>query len=259
MMRFHWRGLRRSVLAMMVVGACAPADPPTVTPGPANSPPVPDGSVPQSIVVTMAPPPNPQVPLAAIEPLAIDSVAPYRDAGELFAIDVPAGWVEDRRTATLTGDGRLGTVFQAPRNNGLLSVTQFDNGREPQSLGATANQLMRLTGIIDEPDFLEIRRQSVIDRQGEAMTVEVSYTRRNGMPMRGLMLFQIDFTTFSMVNLAVEKGSWNENEGVIRDILASYVVPRPGKLETPPAGQSDAGRPATAQPTTAQPTNPSGS
>lgn len=229
------------VLSAVCVGlaACVAADPPTITPAPPAPTPGPEGSG-RSIVVTVPAPPNGQ-PLAEIVPLTIEATTPYTDTANLFALDVPAGWTEDRKTDELSGDARLGTVFVAPQSNGLLSITQFDNGRRPQSLGATVNQVMRMTGVVDEADFQEIKRQNVIDRQGTAMTVEITYSRRNGIPMHGLILFQIDDTTFSMVNLAVERGSWVENEGVIRDILDSYSVPRTGKLLPPGAPATGGG------------------
>lgn len=227
-------------LATICLGlaACVPTDPPTITPAPPAPTPGPEGSG-RSVVVTMPAPP--QAPLAEIVPLTIDATAPYTDTEGLFALSVPAGWTEDRKTDELSGDARLGTVFVAPQSNGLLSITQFDNGRRPQSLGATVNQVMRMTGVVDEADFLEVRRQNVLDRPGTAMTVEITYTRRNGIPMHGLIRFQIDDTTFSMVNLAVERGSWIANEGVIRDVLGSYSVPVPGPRARPGAPAAPVG------------------
>lgn len=214
-------------LALLALGlalaGCAPADPPTVTPPPPGSlPGVPAGGTPGNTVIemTMAPP----APVTA-EAILIGSVQPYRDAEGGFAIDTPEAWTESRQTAELSGDTRLGTVFTSDNRSGLLSITQFDNGRTPTSLGATANQVMDLTGFRNQPGFEELNRTNVGGQEGRAMLVEASYLRNNGVPMRGLILFQIDGTTFSMVNLAVESGSWVENEGAIRRILSSYRGP----------------------------------
>jgi hypothetical protein len=57
------------------------------------------------------------------------------------------------------------------------------------------------------------------------MRLEIEYTRASGTPMHSLVLFQIDGTTFSMVHAGVERTSWTENEGSLRDILESYQVP----------------------------------
>ncbi len=216
--------IRTLVMAAgLALAACAPTDPPTITP-PAPSQPLgapSPGMVPgdtRGFTITMPPP--------AAGPVSIDKVVPYLDAEGKFSLDVPDGWTESRHTAELTGDAKLGTVFVSPNKNGILSITHFDNGKVPESLGGTANGVMKLTGITDEPDFKELSRTAVIDRPGGAMISEVSYTRRNsGIPMHALLLFQLDGTTFSLVNLAVEQGSWAENEGMLRDILATYHVP----------------------------------
>jgi len=210
--------------AGLVAAACAPQDPPTITPPPAGSSPQGTGApgASRSFEITLPPPRA----VGTIEPVTIgDELIAYQDAGGKFSLTVPAGWAESRKTAELTGDAKLGTVFAAPNRNGLLSVTQFDNGRVPEALGATANGVMKLTGLSGEPDFTELDRQNVNGREGKAMLVEVTYSRSIGVPMHGLLLFQIDGTTFSMVNLAVEQGSWNENESRIREVLASYRGP----------------------------------
>jgi hypothetical protein len=95
----------------------------------------------------------------------------------------------------------------------------------PQSLGATANSIVDMTGWRDQPGYQEIARETSVERPGEAMRLEVEYSRGSGMPMHSLVLFQIDGTTFSMVNMSVERSSWQDNEGSIRDVLESYAVP----------------------------------
>jgi len=212
----------------LALAACAPSDPPTITPPPATLPALapgagtgPEGS--QSIVVTMPPP---QVPSGSAEPVVIDAVTAYQDAAGKFSLDVPVAWTESRKTAELTGDAKLGTVFSSPNKNGILSITHFDNGKVPESLGGTANGVMKLTRITEEPGFQELNRAAVLDRPGQAMVSEVTYTRRSsGIPMHGLLLFQIDGTNFTMLHIAVEQSSWVENESQIRDIVASYRGP----------------------------------
>jgi hypothetical protein len=220
----------------LLLTACRPADPPTITPSAAGPTPGSPGAVVvpgDERVVTLTMAPGATRPPDAIEPVMIEAVTAYQDAEGQFSLEVPEGWTETRKTDALTGDAKLGTVFVAPNGNGLLSITHFDNGKVPASLGGTANGVMKLTGITDEPDFLEIGRSAVADRPETAMISEITYTRRNsGVPMHALLLFQIDGTTFSLMNVAVEQKSWNENEGIIRDIVASYQVPA-GAAGTP--------------------------
>lgn len=221
----------------LMLAACTQADPPTITPSTAG--PTPGG--PGAIVVpdeagqvTMTLAPGSTRRPDEIEPVMIEAVTDYQDAEGKFSLDVPEGWTETRKTAELTGDAKLGTVFVAPNGNGILSVTHFDNGKVPTSLGGTANGVMKLTGITDEPDFREIGRAALADRPGTAMLSEITYTRRNsGVPMHALLLFQIDGTTFSLMNVAVEQKSWNENEGRMRDIIESYRVPAGGAAVVP--------------------------
>jgi hypothetical protein len=220
-----WR--RRAATTTALLGttlltwACTSA-PPTVTPA------LPVGAQGQSIELPMNPPPGAtralSVPAAAI-PVQIDQLVPYRDPDGAFSMQVPAGWAEVRQPPSGAGDVALGTVFQPPDGSALLTVTHFDNGRVPESLGATANGVMRTAGWMDQPGFRELAREDVLEREGSAMRSEIVYERGNGVSMHSLVLFQIDGTTFSMVHLGVEAGSWNENQGVIRDILASYRVP----------------------------------
>lgn len=230
-----WIGV---VLVGLLLTACRPADPPTITPSAAGPTPGSPGAVvvpADNGQVTMTLAPGSTRSPDEIEPVMIESVTAYQDAEGKFGLDVPEGWTETRKTAELTGDAKLGTVFVAPNGNGILSITHFDNGKVPTSLGGTANGVMKLTGITDEPDFREVGRSAVADRPETAMISEVTYTRRNsGIPMHALLLFQIDGTTFSLMNVAVEQKSWNENEGRVRDIVASYRVPG-GAAGTPTA------------------------
>jgi hypothetical protein len=211
-----------------MLSACSPADPPTITaPPPGSAEAGVDVQMPgptRVFEITMPPPAT--ADLSQIEPVDIHDRTVYRDADGAFSVEVPIGWGE-RRQDIVDGavDVKLGTVFLGPDGNGLVSVTQFDNGTRPQSLGITTNQVLKMTGWLDQPDYREVRRESVIDRQDEALRLEVSYLRANGIPMRSLVLFQIDGTTFSMVNIALEQGSWLANEGELRDLLGSYRVP----------------------------------
>jgi hypothetical protein len=204
--------------------ACT-STPPTITPVPEGA----TGEGATSIEIPIDPPPGATAPVMQREasPITIGELAPYRDAGGAFSMDLPLGWPEQRQQTTST-DVKLGTLFQAPEYNGLISITQFDSGQVPASVGATANQVLEMTGVMDQPGYVELGRETVIEREGEAMRVEVAYSRSDGVDMHSLVLFQIDGTTFSMVHVGVENGSWAENEGRIRDILATYRVPAAG-------------------------------
>jgi len=246
----HWTW---ATAASIVVGwallGCAPADPPTITaPPPGQAPAIPvNPGAGGGVEITLAPPGVPPAP-STIEPVTIGALVAYQDAGGKFGMDVPDGWAEARQTEKLSGDAKLGTVFGSPNGSGLVSVTQFDNGQVPEALGMTANQVMKLTGVTNQPNYMEIGRHNVLQRPGEAMTVEMTYTGSTGIPMRSLMLFQIDGTTFSMVNAAVEAQSWNENEGMIRDILASYKGPTGAGVRQVPGAPQTPGAPAGATP-----------
>ena len=210
----------------LCVAACSPQDPPTITP----APPTPVGGQAlapgQSFEITLPPPAPAKV---EVPPLRVEARDLYVDAERKFSVEVPLGWTEKRQTIVEgANDVRLGTVFTPAEGNGLLSITQFDNGKRPASLGVTTNQVLKMTGWTDLPDFLEIRRENVIQREGDALRLDVTYSRDNGVAMHSLVLFQIDGTTFSMVNLGVERGSFQANEGVMRDILDSYRVPGVG-------------------------------
>ena len=213
-------------LAGLVVVGCVPGDPPTVTPAPQPSPVATGASV---IEITVGPPVVPGGPMPVpAGPIAIAELVAYRDAAGAFSMSVPPGWVETRQPLGQPGtDVRLGTLFQAPGGTGLISVTQFDNGQVPTGLGRTANQVLELAGVLDQAGYQEVGREDVIERPDEAMRVEMTYARSNGVPMHSLVLFQIDGTTFSMVHAGVERTSWDENEARIREILDSYTVPAP--------------------------------
>jgi len=208
-----------ALAAMSGVTACS-SEPQTVTPAVPTA--AAEGST--TIEITVPPPPGGAVPAVDVPGIVIGELAPYRDEGGLFSIDLPVGWPEERQPTGNT-DVRLGTFFQPPERNALVSITQFDNGQVPASVGSTANDVLRKTGVMDQPGFIELGRETVIEREGDALRVELAYTRSDGVKMHSLVLFQIDGTTFSMVHVGVEEGSWAENEGVIRDILASYRVP----------------------------------
>jgi hypothetical protein len=205
----------------VLLGACS-SEQPTITPAP--DAPAEQGST--SIVMTIEAPSGAGAAVIEIEVpgITIPATAPYRDAEGAFSMDIPLGWPEDRQPVG-EADIRLGTIFQPPARNALISVTQFDNGQVPGSLGATANDVMRKSGVLDQPNYLELGRETVIEREEDALRVELAYSRSDGVDMHSLVLFQIDGTTFSMVHVGVEEGSWAENEGVIRDILATYRVP----------------------------------
>jgi hypothetical protein len=206
------------VLALLaglgLLGACAPSDPPTVTPSP--------DATPITNVVEITVP----APRRSPEPVILGALQPYVEPEGRFSMSVPAGWTGTVQPASGQSDVVLGMVFQAPGGDGLLSVTHFDNGRAPTSIGATANAVLRdVSGWMQQPGYRELGRESVLERPGEALRIEIAYERNNGVPMHSLALFQIDGTVFSMVNVAVEEGSWASSEGLVRDMLASYRVP----------------------------------
>ena len=84
-------------------------------------------------------------------------------------------------------------------------------------------QVLRdVTGWMNQPGYREVNRETVMERKGEALRIEIQYTRSSGVAMHSLALFQIDGTTFSMVNVSVEEGSWAGNEARVRELLHSY-------------------------------------
>lgn len=207
--------------------ACRAVDPPTVTPGAPPS----DGAT--VIEMTVAPPIQPQLEPV---PVLIGASSPFEDPSGLFKIEVPNGWLESRQPLDPAKNPfvKVGTVFLAPENgDALMSITQWDNGKKPSSLGTTINQVLRdVTGWMDQPGYREVSRETVIERKGEAMRIEIQYARSSGVGMHSLALFQIDGTTFSMVNISVEDGSWRANEIRVREILRTYV---PNPAAPPPA------------------------
>ncbi len=207
-------------LLSVALVSCAPSEPPTETPGPPSSSDQ-GSSVVEFPLVTPS-----GGSLDSGEPVIIDELVLYKDAEGLFELLLPVGWPESRQPpAEGASDRKVGTVFQPAVGKALLSVTQFDNGQRPQALGSTVNGVLKLTGFTEQPGYRELARETVLERPDEAMRVVVEYERASGTKMSGLLLFQIDGTTFSMLNAAVERSSWAENEGAIRDILASYRVP----------------------------------
>lgn len=233
------RALPSSLAALVLLPAlvaCTVPDPPTVTPAPAGAQ---DGLVPgDTTVMEMTMPPPPQ---AAPMPVSVDALEPYVDEDGRFSLLLPEGWTESRQPPSQgESDVVLGTVFQAPDGDGILTVTHFDNGREPAGLGTTANVVLRdVTGWMSQPGYRELARESVVERPGEAMRIEIEYERSNGVPMHSLVLFQIDGTTFSMVNASVESSSWDAAQGNLREVLGSYRVPADASLE-PATAESDA-------------------
>lgn len=180
----------------------------------------------RTIDIPIDPPPGSNRPpgVSSVAPLEILAVESYREPAGLFSLDIPVGWIPQPQ-GVASGDVRVGTLFQAPEGNGLLTVTQFDNGQQPATLGATVNQILELTGVTKLAGYQELSRTNVLDRPEEALKVELAYTRSDGVPMHSLVLFQVDGTAFSMVNSAVEAGSWSDNVSLIHDILATYKVP----------------------------------
>lgn len=217
-----------AVAAALGLVGCRGADPATVTPAPTG----PSGST--VIEVTVEAP----AALAPV-PVTIGATAPFRDPTGLFALDVPTGWTESRQPLDPAKNPfvKVGTVFLAEgAADGLISVTQWDNGQRPNGLGVTINQVLRdVTGWMDQPGYREVNRETVMERKGEAMRIEIQYSRSTGVAMHSLALFQIDGTVFSMVNVSLEEGSWKANETAVRAILRSY-QPNPGPAATAPAG-----------------------
>jgi hypothetical protein len=211
-----------AVLGAAVAAAACAATPPTITPPPAAQP---GGST--VIEMTLPPPALGPVPVpATVGPLAITELAAYRDPEGKFGMSLPLGWPEQRQpVGAATSDVKLGTLFQSPGNNGFITVTHFDNGQAPTALGPTINDILRTSGWMDRPGFRELARENVIDREGQALRLQITYNRSDGVPMHSLVLFQIDGTTLSMVNVAVERSSWQANEGTLRDLLDTYRVP----------------------------------
>lgn len=220
----------RSVLAAAAAGllaGCREADPPTVTPGPSAA----AGS---TVIEVTVPAPAALAPV----PVTIGDTEPFRDPAGLFALAVPVGWTESRQPLDPAKNPyvKVGTVFLADGGaDGLISVTQWDNGQRPSALGATINQVLRdVTGWMDQPGYREVNRETVMERKGEAMRIEIQYSRSTGVAMHSLALFQIDGTVFSMVNVSLEEGSWRANEPAVREILRSY-TPSPGAPAAAPA------------------------
>ena len=219
--------------ATLIATACRSADPPTVTPGAAEG-----GST--VIEVTMPAPIEAQL---APVPVTIGAVAPFADPDGYFTIDVPEGWTESRQPLDPAKNPfvKVGTVFLAAGGgDALLSITQWDNGQKPNSLGTTINQVLRdVTGWMDQPGYREVSRETVMERKGEAMRIEIQYARSTGVAMHSLALFQIDGTTFSMVNVSLEEGSWLANQIRVREILRSYVpnasAPQPAAAVATPS------------------------
>lgn len=211
-------------LSALVLGACRVASPPTITPPAVMA----TSTGATSIEIPVQPPVGATLApgMVAVPELSIGDLVTYRDAGGMFSLDIPAGWVESRQPPAEPGSYVIvGTVFQPPENNGYLSVTQFDSGRRPASVGTTANEVLGLTKVMELPGYLELGREKVIERPDEALRIEMTYTRRDGVPTHSLVLFQIDGTVFSMVNVGVEADGWLRNEAKVRDILATYRVP----------------------------------
>jgi hypothetical protein len=175
--------------------------------------------------MTVAPPAT--APPVAAGPITLGATAPYREPGGRYQLEVPTDWPAMPQTVSGAPDVKVATVFQAAAGNGLVTVTQFDNGKTPVAFGATVNGLLKQTGLTDRPGYLELAREQVPDRRDTALRVEQLYERQNGLPMHSMILFQLDGTVFSMVHAAVEEQSWTENEEAIRAILRSYQVPAP--------------------------------
>jgi hypothetical protein len=225
----RWREVLLVVcLIVLPVAACTPSLPATVTP--AAPIPAPTGGrvidIPLGTPSGVAPGTGtPQLP-GTPQPVVMGELLPYRDDGGLFSLKIPDGWSASRQPAAKSGsDVRVGVVLQPLVGNGLITVTQFDNGKPPQGLGQTINAVLKLTGWPNQRDYRELGRENVLGRENQAMRVEITYARSNGVPMHSLALFQIDGTTFSMVNVGVDENSWQVDEGKIRDILDTYRVP----------------------------------
>ena len=136
--------LLAAALLGLAMAACTSGNPPTVTPAIATE--TPSGST--SIEIPINPPPGATVPLGPPEVprAAIGDVVRYVDAEGRFSMDIPAGWAESRQPPQEPGSYVvLGTVFQPPESNALITVTQFDSGQRPSALGSTANEVLELS------------------------------------------------------------------------------------------------------------------
>jgi hypothetical protein len=204
------------IVPALVMGCTS--NPPTVTPA------VPTQPVGSAIEMTVNPPPGAPSGPVIVPTLQVPALVPYSEPAGLYSVSVPAGWTAQPQPITQS-DARVGTLFSAPERTGIVTVTQFDNGERPTVLGATANQILELTGVTKLPGYMEVSRSNVIERPEEAVKVELVYTRSDGVPMHALVLFQLDGTTMSMVNAGVEEGSWAAASPVLHDILSSYRVP----------------------------------
>jgi hypothetical protein len=207
------------------VAACA-GTPPTATPGAAPTVAVAaPGSGQQAgttIELTVPPPPSP--PPVTPQPITIGKLVPYTEPNGRFSITVPEGWTASSNTLSPTSDVKLSMAWQPPETNGLVTVTHFDNGKTPVSFGATVNGLLKQTGLTERPGYVELAREQVPDRKGDAMRIELEYRRSNGVPTHSLILFELDGSVFSMVHAGVESGSWKANDMQVREILRSYRV-----------------------------------
>jgi hypothetical protein len=164
---------------------------------------------------------------ATIPDLQMGSLVYYAEPNGAFSLQVPPGWpAQPQDVGGQPGsDVKLGVLFPSPEANGLITVTQFDNGKPPTNIGNLSSQVLRLTGVMSQPGYQELGRSNVLEREGSALRVELEYQRSDGVPMHALVLFQADNTTFSMVNVSVDSDSWQTNEGPVHDILGSYRVP----------------------------------
>ncbi len=212
-----------SVAVLLLCSACTVEDPPTVTPAPIPAGVEIEGSEGSVVIEVTVPPPMPAVPM----PVELRDLEPYSSPGGEFSISIPRGWSAAHQPQGEPGSQvAIGVVFQSPEGDGLISVTQFDSGERPASLGFTVNNMLsEVTGWTRQPGYTEFNREAVLGREQDALRVEIGYARSNSVPMHSLVLFVIDNTTFSMVNVAVEEGSWSSNQPLIRDILGTYRVP----------------------------------
>lgn len=211
-----------SLSILVMCSACTQPDPPTVTPAPAGST-IGDQGAGGPVFEVTIPPPMPAEPM----PVDVRDLEPYSAPNGEFSVAIPRGWTPSMQPAGDPGSNVVvGVVFQSPEGDGLVTVTQFDNGERPLSLGFTVNNVLSdVTGWTSQPGYTEFSRETVLGRENDALRVEIGYVRSNGVPMHSLVLFVIDNTVFSMVNVAVEESSWAGNQGTIRDILSSYRVP----------------------------------
>ena len=200
--------------------ACVEEVPATITP-------VPQGEVGRSVEIPVNPSTGGEggMPLE-IPPLKIEQLVLFREPEGKFSLEVPGTWPPQPQDVgnDPTSDVRLGMLFPSPEGNGLVTVTQFDNGRPPQNIGNLASQVLQMSGVTEQRGYRETARSNVLEREGQAIRVALEYLRGNE-PMQALVLFQADNTTFSMVNVSVVKNSWQANETAVHDILGSYSVP----------------------------------